>query len=128
MATKQAKNPKSEQKYKRMVSSIKGHGAKYYLAPWIAGHFPDRDTYITFVDAMCRTLAVLFAHDWTGKAEIANDVDTRIANYWKCMVSPTLFNQLKRTMEATPFSEPLFEAARERMATWPAGYQNLYPN
>jgi len=79
---------------------LKGHGGKRYLADWIASHFPARDRYITFVDAMCRTCAVLLAHDPRDKAEVANDLDGRIMNFWRCLQAPERFGHLRRLLAA----------------------------
>lgn len=112
-------DPQESASTSRVKPPTKGHGSKYYLAPWIARYFPPRDQYLTFVDAMCRTCAVLLAHDPRDKAEVANDLDGRITNFWEVLQHPNLFAQLQRDLEATPFSEPRFREAVKRLASWP---------
>lgn len=94
---------------------IKTAGGKFYLSDWIHEHAPRRDSYITFVDGMVRSGAVLLGHDPTGKSEIANDKDSVITNFWGVLQTPKYFEQFKRRMEATPFSEIEFHKSRKAL-------------
>lgn len=92
---------------------IKTAGGKFYLSDWIHEHAPKRDSYITFIDAMVRSGAVLLGHDPVGKSEIANDKDSVITNFWRVLQTPKYFDQFKRRMEVTPFSETEFHRSRK---------------
>lgn len=60
--------------------------------------------------------AVLLAGDGEGVAEFANDLDKLLAHFWWTLSEPTMFEDFRRRVEATPFSEPRFDQAKERVA------------
>lgn len=59
--------------------------------------------------------AVLFSGDGEGVAEFANDLDKLLAHFWWTMSDKSMFEDFYRIAQATPFSEPRFEQARERI-------------
>lgn len=93
-------------------SSLKRHGGKAYLAKKIRALFPPHTRY-------CETHfgsgAVLLAGDGEGVAEFANDLDKDLSNFWDVLGVWTHFVQFKQKCEATPFSEPAWERAVERL-------------
>ena len=98
-----------------MAAPIKTVGGKHYLADWTASLLPPRDSYTTFIDGMCRSCAVLLAHDPEGKSEIANDLDWKVTNFFKVLQSPELFDRFRRRAESTPFSVIEFREAKEAL-------------
>ena len=91
-----------------MDSVIKYHGGKHYLASRIVDLFPPHTHY---VEPYFGSGAVLFASDPTDRSEVVNDIDARLMNFWTVLRDPTLFNSLQRTLQATPFGEPMFRLA-----------------
>ena len=94
-------------------SAIKRHGGKGYLADKIRALFPKHTRY-------CETHfgsgAVLLAGDGEGVAEYANDLDKLLMHFWWTLSEPTVFEDFHRRAQMTPFSEPRFNQARERIA------------
>jgi DNA adenine methylase len=57
--------------------------------------------------------AVLFAKDCDGVSEIVNDIDGDLTNFWDVIRDGIGFAMLRRQLEATPFSQSVWEAAAE---------------
>lgn len=74
--------------------------------------FPARDTYVTIADVFGGSGKVLFGHDPEGKCEIYNDLNAGLTNFWKVLQNPGKFEELKRALEATPFSKPEFTESK----------------
>jgi DNA adenine methylase len=91
-----------------VLSPLKIHGGKSYLATKIRALFPPHQRY---VETHFGGGAVLFAGDGEGVAEFANDVNGELTNFWAMLQSTTTFDALKRLVEATPFSQVEFDAA-----------------
>jgi DNA adenine methylase len=104
-------------------SPIKTSGGKHYVADWIISLLPPRDRYDTFIDGMCRSCAVLLAHDPANKSELANDRDRIISNFWRVLQCPYLFPLFKRRVDATPFGYVEFDEARERVMYWDRSFR-----
>lgn len=101
-----------------MAAPIKTVGGKRYMAQTIINCLPPRDRYTTFIDAMCRSCAVLLAHDPLDKSEIANDLDWRITTFFRVLQDPVLFERFRRRVECIPFSTLEFRAAKETLPTF----------
>jgi DNA adenine methylase len=103
--------PRSDRPRGRITLPLKWHGGKYYLAPEIVALMPP---HIHYVEPFCGGCAVLLARDpdderlWVpphkGVSELINDVDGRLANFWKVLRDPRQFGALRRRLEATPLS------------------------
>ena len=91
-----------------MKSPIKYFGGKRYLAKRIVALMPPHKHY---VEPFGGSLAVLLEHDPTGCSEIVNDLNEHLMNFWSTLADEALFLEFKRVVEATPFSEPLFNEA-----------------
>jgi DNA adenine methylase len=92
-----------------LTQPIKRHGGKFYLADWILSHAPPK--YITYCEPYFGGGAVLLRHDPEGHSEVVNDLDGELMNFWTCLADPELFEQLRRSVTATPFSMHSFEEA-----------------
>lgn len=92
-------------------SPLKYPGGKSYLAEWLVGLFPARDEYITYVDVFGGGGSVLLAHDPDGKAEIYNDLDGALTEFWSVLQSDTLYPEFAHRCAVTPFSEREFNFA-----------------
>jgi DNA adenine methylase len=96
---------------RRLTLPLKWHGGKYYLAPTIVDLMPP---HLHYVEPYCGGCAVLLARDpgdgrlWLppnkGVSELINDVDGRLANFWKVLRDPRQFGALRQRLEATPLS------------------------
>jgi len=102
---------------------LKCHGGKCYLAKPIIDLMPP---HLHYVEPYFGGGAVLFARapdrDWyegapdydgsasmRGCSEVANDIDRRLTRFWEVLQDARLFRAFKRIVEATPFSEELYE-------------------
>lgn len=109
----------------RLTQPLKWHGGKYYLARRIVALMPP---HLHYVEPYAGGLAVLLARDpddprlWLpparGVSEVVNDLDSRLANFWRVLRSEELFQQFRRQVEAVPFSRAEWRRAHEHQ---PAG-------
>lgn len=86
---------------------LRYHGAKWRLAPWVISHFPKHSTY---VEAFAGAAGVLMRKP-VAEAEVLNDLDDRIVRVFRVLRDPVLSEELRRSLELTPFSRSEFEAA-----------------
>lgn len=95
----------------KLTQPIKWHGGKHYLAPWILSHFPEHTHY---VETHFGGGSVLLQRgDFEGVSEVVNDLNHDLTLFWGVMKIPCLFAEFCRIVEATPFSQSVFEAAGE---------------
>jgi DNA adenine methylase len=59
--------------------------------------------------------AVLLSSDGEGVAEYANDLDRFLSHFWWTMSDPRMFEDFRRRVASTPFSEPRFDEAKARI-------------
>jgi DNA adenine methylase len=64
-----------------------------------------------YVEPFAGGLAVLLAKNFDGISEVVNDIDRELANFWSVLADPTPFAEFARIVQATPFSQALFQAA-----------------
>lgn len=97
-----------------MSNPIKRHGGKQYLSQRIRELFPSHTRY-------CETHfgagAVLLAGNGDGVAEYANDKDKILQTFWYVLSDPSLSKDFIRRANMTPFAEPVFDDAKQRIAT-----------
>lgn len=93
-------------------SAIKRHGGKSYMAKTIRELMPQHTRY---VEPFFGSGAVLLSGDGQGVAEYVNDLEHNLAHFWYVLGSVDLFNDFARKVQCTPFSEPVFDAAKERL-------------
>jgi len=93
----------------KLTSPIKFHGGKFVLAQWIISHFPQ---HIHYVEPYFGGGNVLLQKpdEWIeGHSEVVNDLDYGLSMFWRTLRSPGAFEDFKRIVEATPFSQTEFK-------------------
>ena len=93
-----------------MKSVIKYFGGKSYLAKDIVRLFPPHAEYHNFCELFSGGASVLFAHSTNNCAEFLNDLNGDLENFWRVLREPELYEGFLRTVQATPFSERLFQS------------------
>lgn len=92
-----------------LTAPIKRHGGKHYLADWIIGLTPEHTHY---VEPYFGSGAVMLRKSCEGISEVANDLDGGLSNLWTVLRDEGSFQQLHRLLEATPFSQELFDESK----------------
>src|SRR5690242_1395766 len=95
-----------------VMAPLKWHGGKGYLAGklWeIARRIP----HLHRVEVYGGGLSFTLASDPDGYSEVVNDLNGELTTFWSVMQSPTEFAELRRMLEATPFSEIEWNACRK---------------
>lgn len=97
---------KAMKTYQPVPSPLKWHGGKGgfhgKLAKWIISLMPD---HVHYVEPFFGGGSVLLYKDPEGVSEVVNDIHNQLANFWRTLARPAAFEQLKRMLYATPFSE-----------------------
>ena len=99
---------------------LKWHGGKAYLANRIVGLMPPRcknpnapapedPGWLHYVEPYFGGGSVMLAMDPEGISEVANDINLGLTNLWRVLSLPAPFEMFQRRVEATPFSEVLFD-------------------
>lgn len=96
---------------KKLTQPIKYPGGKNYLAKWIIKHFPKR--YVSYIEPYFGGGSVLLHADPEGHSEVINDLDCELMNFWEVLQSSKTFGYFRQLMEKTPFSEKLFDDAKD---------------
>lgn len=96
-----------------MKSPLKYHGGKYFLADRIVALMPP---HLTYVEPYFGGGSVMFAKNPNGVSEVANDIDKDLSAFWWVMQNDAAFQDFKRILEATPFSEVEFEISISQQA------------
>jgi DNA adenine methylase len=89
--------------------ALRWHGGKFLLAPWLVSHMPAHRTY---VEPFAGAASVLLRKE-PSYAEVANDLDGRLAEYFAVLRDPVLHAELKRSLTYTPFHEREFLDVRD---------------
>jgi len=89
--------------------ALRYHGGKFMLAAWIISHMPPHRTY---VEPFAGAASVLLRKE-RSYAEVANDLDLRLHEYFSVLRDPATYAQLKRALTYTPFHEREFIAIRD---------------
>lgn len=95
---------------RRIASPLKWHGGKHYLASKIVSLMPP---HLHYVEPYAGGLSVLLAKDPEGVSEVVNDLHGDLTNFWAVLQGRDTFDDFCRTVEAIPFSEPEWLAARD---------------
>lgn len=89
--------------------ALRWHGGKWLLAPWIISHFPRHRIYVEpFGGAWSVGLRKPRCY-----AEIWNDLDHELVNYFSVLRDPALKVQLIAALRLTPFAREEFNRAYE---------------
>lgn len=94
-----------------LTPPLKWHGGKQYLAPHIH-RIAQRSSYLHRVHTHAGGLGELWDWEADGKSEVVNDVNGWLTNFFDVIRDHALFEQLRRMLDATPFSEAVFLAAK----------------
>lgn len=82
-------------------------GGKHILAPWIISHFPKHRRY---VEPFGGAASVLMRKS-RSYAEVYNDLDESVFQFFLVLRDPALSKALQRSLELTPYSRRDFELA-----------------
>jgi DNA adenine methylase len=93
-------------------SPLKWHGGKFYLANRIVSLIPKNAT--QYIEPYGGSLAVLLERNPENCAEIVNDLNGALINFWWILKDDIAYKQFERTVNATPFSEAEFKRAYGR--------------
>lgn len=92
-----------------ILPAIRYHGAKFRLAKWILPYFPQHQIY---VEPFGGAGGVLLHKERSG-AEVYNDLDGNVVNYFRVLRDPVMQQQLIDAVAMTPYARAEFEAAWE---------------
>ena len=94
-----------------MVTSpaLRYHGGKFRLAPWIMQFFPEHQTY---VEPFGGAAGVLLQKP-RSYAEVYNDIDGEIVNFFRVLRVPEMRQQLVELVSLTPYARAEYEQAWE---------------
>lgn len=94
----------------RITPPLKWHvyGGKHYLAPKLVAMMAP---HLHYVEPYAGGLSVLLAKEPEGVSEVVNDLHTGLSNFWKVLRDEDLFKEFQREVEATPFSEKVWDEA-----------------
>ena len=87
--------------------ALRYHGAKFRLAPWVLRHFPPHRTY---VEPFGGAAGVLLQKP-RSYAEVYNDLDGEIANFFWVLRDPGQRARLTEALVLTPYSRDEFDLA-----------------
>ena len=95
----------------RQVESpaLRYHGAKFRLAPWVLRHFPEHRCY---VEPFGGAAGVLLQKP-RAYAEVYNDLDEDIVNFFRVLRAPVLAAQLIQLLHLTPYARAEFDLSYE---------------
>lgn len=91
--------------------AVKYHGGKYYLASWIAGHFPKDYRDMTFVEPYCGAASVLLNKEKSA-TEVLNDIHPGLIALLRAIRDDC--GELMKRLRRLNYAKETFEAARAR--------------
>ncbi|MEL5245061.1 MULTISPECIES: DNA adenine methylase [Serratia] len=89
--------------------TLRYHGAKFRLAPWIIEHLPEHTCY---VEPFGGAVGVLLRKK-RSYSEVYNDIDGDVVNLFKVLRDPANNARLRALCALTPYSRDEFNAANE---------------
>ncbi len=89
--------------------ALRYHGAKFRLAPWVMQFFPDHRVY---VEPFGGAAGVLLQKP-RSYAEVYNDLDDDIANFFRVLRDPSMSNRLIQLLQLTPYARAEFNLSYE---------------
>lgn len=89
--------------------ALRYHGAKFRLAPWVMQFFPDHRVY---VEPFGGAAGVLLQKP-RSYAEVYNDLDDDIANFFRVLRDPEQAEQLIQLLHLTPYARAEFDMSYE---------------
>ncbi len=88
-------------------TALRYFGGKWFLAGWIAAHFPAHRIYC---EPFCGACSVLLRKP-RSYSEAINDLDGEIVNFFRVLRDPAQARELERLVTLTPFARTEFESA-----------------
>lgn len=88
----------------RPKAPVAWYGGKAYYADWLIERFPE---HVQYVEPFGGAGHVLFAKP-ASTVEVYNDLDHRIANFYKVLRAPDLFERLQLALELSPHARQEF--------------------
>jgi DNA adenine methylase len=85
------------------------HGAKFRLAPWVISHMPQ---HLKYVEPFGGAAGVLLQKPRV-YAEVYNDLDEEVVNFFRVMQAPMLRDRLIEACQLTPYARAEFKLAFE---------------
>lgn len=85
--------------------ALRYHGAKFRLAPWVLQHFPEHRCY---VEPFGGAAGVLLQKP-RAYAEVYNDLDDDIANFFRVLRDPGQSERLIQLLHLTPYARAEFD-------------------
>ncbi len=98
---------------KMFTQPIKWYGGKHYLADWIISLMPP---HLHYVEPFFGGGSVLLRKPVElvdGHSEVVNDIDGELTTFWRVLQGEETFARFARIIDAMPFSQVEFDAARE---------------
>lgn len=92
--------------------ALRYHGAKFRLAPWLLQHFPPHRCY---VEPFGGAAGVLLQKPRC-YAEVYNDLDGEICNFFRVLRDPDQSSQLLQQLELTPYARDEFDLSYSHAA------------
>ncbi|WP_043008514.1 DNA adenine methylase [Comamonas testosteroni] len=92
--------------------ALRYHGAKFRLAPWILEHFPPHRCY---VEPFGGAAGVLLQKP-RAYAEVYNDLDGEICNFFRVLRDPEQASKLLAQIELTPYARDEFDLSYESVS------------
>jgi DNA adenine methylase len=92
--------------------SLRYHGSKWRLAPWVISNFPPTDQYDCFVEVFGGGAGVTQRKP-RSKIEVYNDLDTQVVNFFRILRDAEQKPRLINLLDLTPFSRDEFELSYE---------------
>lgn len=89
--------------------ALRYHGGKWRLAPFILDYFPPHRIY---VEPFCGAASIMLRKE-PAYAEVINDLDGEVVNFFRVCRDPKLSTKLVREIELTPFAREEFIDAYE---------------
>lgn len=87
--------------------ALRYHGGKWRLADWIISHLPHHHCY---VEPFGGAMSVLLRKP-ASAIEVYNDLDSHVVGFFRVLQNPVLAEQLRRSLENTPYSRAEFVLA-----------------
>lgn len=87
--------------------ALRYHGGKFRLAPWVMGFFPEHQCY---VEPFGGAAGVLLQKP-RSYAEVYNDLDGDVVNFFRVLQDPALREQLTERVLLTPYARSEFDKA-----------------
>jgi len=91
--------------------ALRYHGGKFRLAPWIMQFFPP---HVNYVESFGGAASVLLQKQ-RSYAEVYNDLDGDIVNFFRVLRVPDLRRQLLELVSLTPYAREEFDEAWEEV-------------